>query len=125
VAPRPLRQRTGVDGMDWHLTDLEQLLLLATLRVGDGAYAAALLDDLVETADRSVSLGTIYVTMVRLEERGLVASELGEPTAQRGGKAKRLYRVTEEGREALERTRAILERMWRGVGATDTLPEGT
>lgn len=106
-----------------HLTDLEQLLLLATLRVGDGAYAAALLDDLAETADRSVSLGTIYVTMVRLEERGLVASELGAPTAQRGGKAKRLYRVTEEGREALERARSILERMWRGVEGGETLPE--
>jgi DNA-binding PadR family transcriptional regulator len=109
--------------MTQHLTDLEQLLLLATLRVGDSAYAAALLDDLVETADRSVSLGTIYVTMVRLEERGLVASELGEPTAQRGGKAKRLYRVTGEGREALERTRAMLERMWRGVDDATSLPE--
>jgi PadR family transcriptional regulator PadR len=109
--------------MTQHLTDLEQLLLLATLRVGDGAYAGALLDDLTETADRSVSLGTIYVTMVRLEERGLVASELGEPTAQRGGKAKRLYRVTEEGRAALERARTILERMWRGLDDTDTLPE--
>ncbi len=108
--------------MPQHLTDLEQLLLLATLRVGQGAYAAALLDDLVETADRSVSLGTIYVTMVRLEERGLVGSELGEPTSQRGGKAKRLYRVTEEGREALERTRAMLERMWLGVDDADGLP---
>ncbi len=106
-----------------HLTDLEQLLLLSTLRVGDGAYAATILDDLVEAADRTVSLGTIYVTMVRLEERGLVASELGEPTAQRGGKAKRLYRVTPEGREALERTRAMLERMWRGVEDADTVPE--
>jgi PadR family transcriptional regulator PadR len=109
--------------MTQHLTDLEQLLLLATLRVGEGAYAAALLDDLAGTADRSVSLGTIYVTMVRLEERGLVTSELGEPTSQRGGKAKRLYRVTAEGRDALERTRRVLERMWEGVQDDPALPE--
>jgi DNA-binding PadR family transcriptional regulator len=100
------------------LTDLEQLLLLAVLRVGEGAYAAALRDDLEEGAGRSTSLGTIYVTMVRLEEAGLVASEMGEPTSRRGGRAKRLYRVTEAGRAALEHARTVYERMWSGVEET-------
>lgn len=108
--------------MSDHLTDLEQLLLLAVLRVGEGAYAAALREDLAEEADRPVSLGTIYVTMMRLEENGLVTSDMGQPTPERGGKAKRLYRVTESGRAALERTRAMMERMWSGVEGGEAVP---
>lgn len=109
--------------MPHQLTDLEQLLLLSVLRVGEGAYAAALREDLGEAADRSVSLGTIYVTMMRLEENGLVTSDMGEPTAERGGKSKRLYRVTAEGRAALERARMVMETMWSGVEVEGTVAE--
>ena len=98
-----------------HLTDLEQLLLLAVLRMGDDAYGAALQLDLDERAERRVSLGSIHVTLGRLEERGLVGSAKAEPTGRRGGKARRIYAVTPAGREALERGREILERMWSGV----------
>lgn len=109
--------------MSDHLTDLEQLLLLSTLRIGEGAYAAAIRDDVEEEAGRSVSLGTIYVTLMRMEERGYAASGMGEPTAERGGKAKRLYAVTAEGREALTRMREIQDRMWEGVPPPDRAPE--
>lgn len=98
-----------------HLTDLEQLLLLSTLRQGDEAYGAALQLDVEEVADRRVSLGSIHVTMSRLEQQGLVHSELGAPTGGRGGKARRLYTVTEKGKEELNRARAVLEEMWAGV----------
>lgn len=101
------------------LSDLEHLVLLGVLQVGDDAYGAAIADLLAERADRRVSVGTLYNTLVRLEEEGLVASELGDPTPVRGGKAKRLYRVTEEGMEALAEARAVMERMWEGVPVPD------
>ena len=100
-----------------HLTDLEQLLMLAVLRRRDDAYGASLQADIERVADRQVSLGSIYMTLARLEERGLAASEKSVPQATRGGKARRLYAVTEEGRAALEWNRAIMDRMWEGVPA--------
>ena len=106
-----------------HLTALEQLLLLSTLRIGEGAYAAAIRDDVLETAGRSVSLGTIYVTLMRMEERGYAESAMGEPTPERGGKAKRLYGVTPEGQRALTRMREIQKRMWEGMPDADGAAE--
>jgi len=97
------------------LTDLEQLLLLSVVQAGDDAHAGAVQDVLGERGERSASLGSIYVTMTRLEERGMVESSMGPPTAERGGKAKRLYRVTRDGLLALHHSRLILDRMWEGV----------
>ena len=99
------------------LTELEQLVLLAVLHIGEDAYGGAVQDLLAARADRQVTLGSLYNTLGRLEERGLAESELGDPTPVRGGKAKRLYRVTEEGREALADARAVWERMWAGLPA--------
>ena len=101
------------------LTDLEQLLLLSALRLGDDAYGAAIQSDLDEAAGRSVSLGSIHVTLGRLEERGLSSSRKGEPQGVRGGKARRIYSVTAEGRTALEWSREMLGRMWQGVPAEE------
>lgn len=101
------------------LTDLEQLALLAVLQAGEDAYGAALQDVIAERAGRSVTLGSLYNALVRLEERGLARSAMGDPSPVRGGKAKRLFRVTPEGVEALADARRALERMWAGV-----LPRG-
>lgn len=103
-----------------HLTDLELLLLLSVVRLPEGAHAGAIQEELERNARRHVSLGSIHVTLGRLEEQGLVRSRKGSPRARQGGKARRLYRVTEEGREAMEHTRAVFERMWKGVA-----PEGS
>ena len=100
-----------------HLTDLEQLLLLAVLRFENEAYGANLQADIENAADRHVSLGSIHMTLGRLEERGLASSEKSAPQASRGGKARRLYRVTEEGRATLEWNRRVMDRMWDGVPA--------
>ena len=101
------------------LTDLEQLLLLSVAQAGDGAHAATVREILEERGERPASLGSIYVTMTRLEERGMVTSSMGEPTARRGGKAKRFYRVTSEGLRALHHSRRVLERMWAGLPTPD------
>jgi DNA-binding PadR family transcriptional regulator len=97
------------------LGDLEELVLLAVGRLGEDAYGAALRRELRDRAARDVSVATIYVTLVRLEEKGLVASRLGEPTAVRGGKAKRIFALTPPGALALRASRAVRERMWEGL----------
>ena len=101
------------------LTDLEHLILLSVLRLGEGALGSDMQEDLEENAHRSVTIGSIHVTMARLEDRGLVNSEMTEPRAVRGGKARRAYSVTPEGRRALEWSRRLLEDMWDGVPARE------
>jgi PadR family transcriptional regulator PadR len=97
------------------LTDLELMVLLATLRVGDEAYGVPIAREIEETAGRRVALAVVYVTLGRLEERGLITSTLGEPTAERGGKAKRFFRVTAKGIRAAQLTHRALNALWRGV----------
>ena len=99
------------------LGDLEELVLLAVLRLGENAYGAAIREELKQRADRTVSVSTIYVTLLRLEEKGHARSWMGEPTRERGGKAKRYFGIRPEGMGALEATRRIRERMWEGIGA--------
>ena len=102
------------------LGQLEILLMLAVARLGEDAYGAAIQKALEDTAGRSASIATIYVTLVRLEKKGLVTSRREEPTPVRGGKSKRHFRLTAKGVEALVDSRAALEKMWRSVSR---LPE--
>ena len=101
-----------------HLGDLEELVLLSVLRLKDEAYGARIRSELMESAGRSVSISTIYVTVMRLEEKGYVRSWMGEPSGVRGGKAKRFFAVSPEGVEALQATRSVRDQMWEGVEAT-------
>ncbi len=100
-----------------HLGDLEELVLLSVLGLGEDAHGGRVREQLSERANRSVSISTVYVTLMRLEEKGYVHSWKGEPSASRGGKAKRFYELQPAGIEALESTRAVRDRMWEGVGA--------
>ena len=104
-----------MSGPAQQLGDLEELVLLAVLRLGDEAYGARIREELRTLAHRSPSISTIYVTLMRLEEKGLSRSWLGEPSGARGGKAKRHFQVTPEGARALEASRAVRDRMWAGV----------
>lgn len=97
------------------LGDLEELVLLSALRLGSDAHGGAIREELRSEAGRSVSVSTVYVTLMRLEEKGYVRSWMGEPSPVRGGKAKRLFELTAEGVEALREVRAVRERMWAGV----------
>lgn len=101
------------------LTDLEQLLLLAVLRLGEDAYGAAIQAEIRTRTRRRVSLGTLYVTFARLEERGMAKSRMGPPQPVRGGKSRRIYSVTARGRTALERSREAVELMWDGLAARE------
>jgi DNA-binding PadR family transcriptional regulator len=98
-----------------HLGELEHLMMLAVLRLGDDAYGATIQRELAARARRNVSIGTIYVTLTRLESKGFVRSWLGDPTPARGGKAKRHYALERAGQTALRSARDALARMWEGV----------
>jgi PadR family transcriptional regulator, regulatory protein PadR len=81
-------------------------LLLVVTRLGDTAYGMAIRRELAERTGRDVAVGAIYTALARLEARGYVRSWLGEPTPERGGRAKRHYRVLPAGARAVERAEA-------------------
>ena len=97
------------------LGEFEQLILLALVRQGRGAYGVSICDDISSRTGRDVSLGAVYKTLERLEDKGLVASRLGDPTPERGGRRKRHYRVLAAGERALKGSLGALRRMTSGL----------
>ena len=98
-----------------HLGEFEQLVLLAVLRLGSEAYGAEIQRELEEQGQREATVSSIYITLTRLEDKGLVASRMGSPTDDRGGKARRYFQVNPEGVRALSDSRTRLLGMWDGV----------
>lgn len=98
------------------LGDLEQLVLLAVLRLDGDAYAVSVRDEIRDRTGRAVSRGAVYVTLDRLEGKGMLRSGLGDPTPERGGKAKRLFSVEPGGLTALRASLGEIRRMTAGLG---------
>lgn len=96
------------------LGDLQNLTMLAVARLGVDATAKEVRGLLATVAGREVSVSTVFVTLTRLEDQRLLSSRKGRPPA-RGGRRRRIFSVTEEGWEALRRTRAASERLWAGL----------
>jgi PadR family transcriptional regulator PadR len=97
------------------LGEFEELVLLTIALLYDDAYSVAVVEELGQRLERPMSLGAIHRTMQRLEEKGLVASQFGEATTERGGRRKRLYTVTATGQKALEEARRIRNELWAGI----------
>src|SRR4030095_9136152 len=93
----------------------ERLVLLALIRLGEDAYGVPISEAIEESSGRAVALGSGYITLGGLERKRLVASSLGEPTAERGGRAKTYFRITAKGLREVRRARRTLIRLWRGV----------
>jgi PadR family transcriptional regulator, regulatory protein PadR len=92
------------------LGEFEYLLLSASARLGDEAYGAAIREDIERVTRRACSAGALYTTMDRLEEKGLIETWMGDPTTERGGRSKRMARVTAKGaREAAAFYRTITQ----------------
>lgn len=98
-----------------YLGELELMLLLAVIHLGDEAYGVPIARRLEIERARSVSVGSVYAALERLEAKGLVTSTLGDPTPERGGKAKRFFRVTKEGLKQAQETRRVLTRLWQAL----------
>jgi PadR family transcriptional regulator PadR len=96
------------------LGEFEQQLLLGLLRLDGEAYGVPLRAVLGE-AGRNASLGAIYTTLERMDAKGLVRGRLGDPLPERGGRARRYYKVTSEGRKALSRSLAVVDRLRQGA----------
>jgi DNA-binding PadR family transcriptional regulator len=98
-----------------YLGEMELMVLLIVVRLGDEAYGVPISKELLAVAGREVSLGSIYAALERLEQKGFVTSLLGDPTAERGGRAKRYFRVAPPGLRVLRTTRSALINLWSGI----------
>jgi len=97
------------------LTDFELMILLAILRLGDEAYGVPIADEIERTGRRTVAVAAVYASLERLASRGLVTSSLGDPTPERGGRAKRFFKLTGKGASLVRETYERLNAMWRGL----------
>ena len=98
-----------------NLGEFEQMVLLAILQLGEDVYGVPIVEEIERRTDRSVARAAVYVTLRRLEKKGLVESWMGEPSEERGGKARRLVRVRPEGQRLLQGSRRAMEAMWQGL----------
>ena len=104
------------------LTDFELVILLAVLRVGDHAYGVSIANEIERTGGRTVLLAAIYTALDRLEENSLVTSSYGDPTPERGGRAKRFFKVTGKGLKAVKETQRAFTALWSGIPQLKTGP---
>jgi DNA-binding PadR family transcriptional regulator len=100
------------------LGEFEQIVLLAILRLGDAAYGVSIRAEIAARAGREIAPGALYTTLDRMEDKGLIASRLGDPTPSRGGRAKRYIRVTPKGVAAVASAQNAYRRLLEGL----TLP---
>jgi len=97
------------------LGEFEQMVLLAILHLGEDVYGVPIVDEIARRTGREVAPAAVYVTLRRLEEKGMLTSWLGDSTGERGGKARRYVSVTRSGLESLRASRKALDSMWRGL----------
>jgi DNA-binding PadR family transcriptional regulator len=97
------------------LGEFEQIVLLAILRMGDDAYGVTIGAEIRKQTARAPATGALYTTLDRLEEKGLVSSEMGDPTPQRGGRAKRFFQVTATGMQALTQALRSYQNLTKGL----------
>ena len=97
------------------LTDFELMVLLAALRVRDDAYGVTIAREIEGTGGRPVKLAAVYLALDRLCQNGLASWQLGDPTPERGGRAKKLFSVTPHGVRAVRRTQRAFVALWKGI----------
>jgi PadR family transcriptional regulator PadR len=101
------------------LGEFEMVVMLTLLHLGDQAYGMTIRLEIEERTGRSVSIGAVYTTLRRLSSKGYVDSVLGAPSPSRGGRAKKHFRLEEEGMQALQRSREMFTSLWNGLPETN------
>jgi len=91
------------------------MVMLALIRLGENAYGVPISSAIEQMSEREISLGSVYAALERLEQKGFVFSTVGEPTPERGGKAKRYFRVTSAGLRQVRKSKQTLINLWRGL----------
>src|ERR1700758_1489496 len=97
------------------LGNFELMVMLVVIRLGENAYGVPISEELEKRTGRDVAIGSVYAALERLEDKGFVTSELGEPTAERGGRAKRYFHVTGRGLKEVRDTQRALVKLWQGL----------
>ncbi len=97
------------------ISNFELMVLLALIRLGDEAYGVPISQEIEEHSGHDVALGSIYAALERLQHRGFVSSTVGEPTPERGGRAKKYFKITGKGLKVVQETQQTLTRMWKGL----------
>ena len=98
-----------------YLGEFEQIILLAVLRLGRNAYGVTIWEEIEKRTGRPVMIGAVYATLDRLQRKRYVSCRVGDPTPERGGRAKRYFTISAQGSAALERSRRVLASMWAGL----------
>jgi PadR family transcriptional regulator PadR len=97
------------------LGNFELMVMLVLIRLGENAYGVPICEELEKRTGRDVAIGSVYAALERLEDKGFVASLLGEPTPERGGRAKKYFRVTARGLKEVRETQRSLMKLWYGL----------
>jgi PadR family transcriptional regulator PadR len=97
------------------ISNFELMVLLALIRLGDEAYGVPISQEIEKYSGHDVALGSVYAALERLQNRGFVSSIVGEPTPERGGRAKKYFKITGKGMEVVQETQYTLTRLWKGV----------
>jgi PadR family transcriptional regulator PadR len=98
-----------------YLGNFELMVMLVLIRLGEKAYGIPIAHEIEVAGGREVSLGGIYATLERLQTKGLVSSKLGEPTPERGGRAKKYFSVTAKGVREVREAQRVLKQLWQGL----------
>lgn len=107
--------------MKGYIGEFEELVLLTIASLGEDAYGVAIKEEIEKRSDRSISIGALHSTITRLEEKNYLKSWLGEPTQERGGRRKRYFEVTQQGKVALHEIKQLRDDLWKLSKATLSL----
>jgi DNA-binding PadR family transcriptional regulator len=97
------------------LGNFELMVMLVLIRLGDKAYGVPICEELESRTGRNIAIGSVYAALERLEGKGFVKSEMGEPTPERGGRAKQYFHVTSKGLKEVRDTQRVLMGLWHGL----------
>jgi PadR family transcriptional regulator PadR len=104
--------------MKGYIGEFEELVLLTIASLTDKAYGVAIKEDIETRTDRRISIGALHSTITRLEEKGLIKSWLGDPTQERGGRRKRFFEITHQGKVSLHHVKGMRDELWKLSKAT-------
>jgi DNA-binding PadR family transcriptional regulator len=104
-----------------YLGEFEEIVLLTVAILGEGAYGVAIAEELEQQTGRVVSLSAVHAALQRLEEKNMLESRMGDATAERGGRRKRLFSVTVSGNKTLDEIRLLRNRMWDSIPPQSSL----
>jgi DNA-binding PadR family transcriptional regulator len=99
--------------MKGYIGEFEELVLLTVASLAEDAYGVTIKESIEKRTDRSISMGALHSTITRLEEKGYLKSWLGEPTQERGGRRKRYFEVTQQGKVELHNIKALRDELWK------------